>query len=121
MSERPVIDQGDIIMEGVLVKQSKHLMRWRNRWVVLTPEFLCSFKSQGDTTPTECVHLKECQCIKGAEQITGKENSFTLMSLDRAFLFIASSAREREKWLSVIGKQLVRPSMLIDEDSGDYN
>ncbi len=120
MSERPVIHQGDIIMEGALVKQSKHLMRWRNRWVVLTPQFLCSFKSQGDyTTPTECVRLKDCQCIKGAEQITGKKYSFTIMSLDRAFLFIASSAREKEKWLSAIGKQLVRPNMLIDDDSGD--
>eukprot|EP00913_Durusdinium_trenchii_P011355 g10666.t1 len=49
-----VIHRDDIIKEGFLVKQSKHMKEWRRRWFVLTPQYLCSFKSQGEyRNPTE--------------------------------------------------------------------
>merc|ERR1712032_1490649 len=49
----------------------------RRRWFVLTPQYLCSFKTQGELrNPTEAFRLSECSTVKSADQDTGKENSF---------------------------------------------
>lgn len=37
----------DIVLEGFMEKESRYLERVRTRYFVLTPELLCSFKSQG--------------------------------------------------------------------------
>mmetsp|Transcript_104661 Transcript_104661/g.145934 ORF Transcript_104661/g.145934 Transcript_104661/m.145934 type:complete len:122 (-) Transcript_104661:242-607(-) len=119
MAEKITIYREDILMEGFVVKQSKHLKEWRQRWCILTPQYFCSFKTQGETcNPTEFVRLADCSSICSAEDFTGKENSFCLKSADRSIILIAHSAAEKEQWISRVGKQLVigRSSVLIDDD-----
>ena len=85
--EQIVIHKDDIAMEGFMVKQSKHLKEWRQRWFVLTSQYLCSFKAEGDyTNPTEYVRLAECSTVRSAEDSTGKENSFCVQTAQRFFL-----------------------------------
>ena len=48
------ISSDDIIKEGYLFKQSRYLKKWRNRWVVLKPDYLYTFKEKGVySNPTE--------------------------------------------------------------------
>ena len=116
MAEQIVIHKDDIVMEGFMVKQSKHLKEWRQRWFVLTSQYLCSFKAEGDyTNPTEYVRLAECSTVKSAEDSTGKENSFCVQTAQRSFCLIARNAAEKEQWISRIGRQMVRRAVLIED------
>ncbi|CAE6917523.1 PH1 [Symbiodinium sp. CCMP2592] len=107
-----VIHRDDIIKEGFLVKQSKHMKEWRRRWFVLTPQYLCSFKSQGEyRNPTEHIRLAECSTVKSADEDTGKENSFRVDTPARVFYLIADSSSDKESWIGHIGRQMVRPAV----------
>eukprot|EP00931_Biecheleriopsis_adriatica_P043025 TRINITY_DN24581_c0_g1_i1.p1 TRINITY_DN24581_c0_g1~~TRINITY_DN24581_c0_g1_i1.p1 ORF type:complete len:119 (-),score=22.17 TRINITY_DN24581_c0_g1_i1:108-464(-) len=111
-----VINRDDIVKEGFLVKQSKHLKDWRRRWFVLTPQYLCSFKQQGHlSNPTEVIRLRECSTVKSADEDTGKENSFRVDSPQRVFWLIADSSQDKEAWIGHIGRMMVRPTVLTDE------
>mmetsp|Transcript_55536 Transcript_55536/g.88160 ORF Transcript_55536/g.88160 Transcript_55536/m.88160 type:complete len:120 (+) Transcript_55536:75-434(+) len=117
MAEQIVIHKDDIVMEGFMVKQSKHLKEWRQRWFVLTSQYLCSFKAEGDyTNPTENLRLAECSTVRSAEDSTGKENSFCVQTAQRSFCLIARNVAEKEQWISRIGRQMVRRAVLIDDD-----
>mmetsp|Transcript_95865 Transcript_95865/g.117497 ORF Transcript_95865/g.117497 Transcript_95865/m.117497 type:complete len:123 (+) Transcript_95865:90-458(+) len=111
-----VIHRDDIIKEGFLVKQSKHMKEWRRRWFVLTPQYLCSFKAQGEyRNPTEHIRLAECTTVKSADEDTGKENSFRVDTPGRVFYLIADSSPDKESWIGHIGRQMVRPAVLVDD------
>lgn len=47
------------------MKQSRFLKDWRRRWVVLTPQYLCSYRSPETTTqpPTEALRLSDCNTV----------------------------------------------------------
>merc|ERR1719378_1785701 len=110
------INANDIIKEGWLVKQSKHLKDWRRRYVVLTPQYLCTFKNQGDyRNPTEALRLRECSTVKSADEDTGKENSFRVDTPGRVFYLIADTAADKETWIGHIGRAMVRPTVLTEE------
>merc|ERR1712146_277084 len=116
MSTEVVIHRDDIIKEGYLVKQSKMLKEWRRRWVVLTPQYLCTFKQQHELrNPTEAIRLRECSTVKSADEDTGKENSFRVDTPQRVFYLIAESSAEKEAWIGHIGRQMVRPTVLVEE------
>merc|ERR1712113_988784 len=104
-----------IVKEGHLVKQSKVLKSWRRRWFVLTPEYLCSFKNEGELrNPTDFVRLRECRTCKAADADIGKENSIQLHTTTRVFLLIANSPEEKVSWTKSITKQMIRPTVLVD-------
>mmetsp|Transcript_25427 Transcript_25427/g.59178 ORF Transcript_25427/g.59178 Transcript_25427/m.59178 type:complete len:163 (-) Transcript_25427:180-668(-) len=52
----------DVIFEGPVLKQSRHLHAWRSRWMVLTKSHLLTFEEHsdfhdGEGDPTECVPI----------------------------------------------------------------
>mmetsp|Transcript_11078 Transcript_11078/g.21437 ORF Transcript_11078/g.21437 Transcript_11078/m.21437 type:complete len:120 (+) Transcript_11078:89-448(+) len=117
MSTEIIIHRDDIVKEGYLVKQSKIMKEWRRRWFVLTPQYLCSFKTQGENrNPTEAIRLRECQTVKSADEDTGKENSFRVDTPGRVFLLIADTTADKESWIGHIGRQMVRPTVLTDAE-----
>mmetsp|Transcript_84035 Transcript_84035/g.146219 ORF Transcript_84035/g.146219 Transcript_84035/m.146219 type:complete len:223 (-) Transcript_84035:264-932(-) len=108
MSEEFVLQPDDIKREGFLLKQSKVLKNWRARWLVLTPQYLYAFKSQGDYhNPTEVLCLTDCSCVESADKETGTTNSFCVITPSRTFLLVASSAAEKEQWMSEITSSCV--------------
>mmetsp|Transcript_46243 Transcript_46243/g.140317 ORF Transcript_46243/g.140317 Transcript_46243/m.140317 type:complete len:122 (-) Transcript_46243:192-557(-) len=118
MATEITVHRDDIIKEGWLVKQSKHLREWRRRWFVLTPQYLCSFKTQGEyRNPTEAIRLRECSTVKSADEDTGKENSFRVDTPARVFYLIADSSTDKESWIGHIGRQMVRPTVLTEEQA----
>merc|ERR1712187_423909 len=116
MSTDIVIYPEDIVKEGWLVKQSKFMKEWRRRRVVLTAQYLCTFKNQGDyRNPTEALRLRECSTVKSAEEELGKENCFRVDTKERSFYLIADSAQDKEAWIGNIGRMMVRPAVMVDE------
>ncbi|CAK0892064.1 unnamed protein product [Prorocentrum cordatum] len=112
-----IINREDIIKEGYLVKQSKHFKEWRNRWFVLTPQYLCSFKEQGILrNPTEAIRLRECCTVKSADEDTGREHSFRVDTPGRVFYLIAQNSTEKEAWIGHVGRMMVRPTVLTEEE-----
>lgn len=47
------------------MKQSRFLKDWRRRWVILTPQYLCSYRSPESTfqPPTEALRLADCSTV----------------------------------------------------------
>mmetsp|Transcript_87651 Transcript_87651/g.253139 ORF Transcript_87651/g.253139 Transcript_87651/m.253139 type:complete len:122 (+) Transcript_87651:93-458(+) len=117
MSAEIIVHRDDIIKEGWLIKQSKFLKEWRRRWFVLTPQYVCSFKAQGELrNPTEAIRLRECSSVKSADADVGKENALRIDTPGRVFFLIADTAAEREEWIGQIGRRMVRPGMMIEEE-----
>mmetsp|Transcript_2754 Transcript_2754/g.3330 ORF Transcript_2754/g.3330 Transcript_2754/m.3330 type:complete len:123 (+) Transcript_2754:78-446(+) len=113
-----IIHRDDILKEGTLRKQSRYLREWRVRHFVLTSQYLCSFKDQGDIrNPTEVIRLRDCSTVKSADEETGKDNSFKVETPDRCFMLIANSGSEKESWIGHIGRQMVRPTVLTTDDA----
>eukprot|EP00929_Paragymnodinium_shiwhaense_P122435 TRINITY_DN95167_c0_g1_i1.p1 TRINITY_DN95167_c0_g1~~TRINITY_DN95167_c0_g1_i1.p1 ORF type:complete len:122 (+),score=26.71 TRINITY_DN95167_c0_g1_i1:90-455(+) len=117
MATEIVIHRDDILKEGWLVKQSRFLKDWRRRWVVLTPQYICSFKEQGDyRKPSEVLRLRDCSTVKSASEETGKDDSFRVDTPARVFYLIAESGAEKEAWIGQIGRQMIRPNVFVTEE-----
>eukprot|EP01056_Protomagalhaensia_sp_Gyna25_P003599 Protomagalhaensia_sp_Gyna_25__3598@NODE_3234_length_668_cov_2_697933_g2710_i0_p1_GENE_NODE_3234_length_668_cov_2_697933_g2710_i0NODE_3234_length_668_cov_2_697933_g2710_i0_p1_ORF_typecomplete_len131_score11_61PH/PF00169_29/2_8e21PH_9/PF15410_6/4_1e09PH_11/PF15413_6/2_2e05PH_13/PF16652_5/4_8e06PH_8/PF15409_6/9_6e06PH_3/PF14593_6/7_4e05PH_15/PF17339_2/0_0015PH_6/PF15406_6/0_036PH_4/PF15404_6/46PH_4/PF15404_6/5_3_NODE_3234_length_668_cov_2_697933_g2710_i0176568 len=105
------IEPGDIIKEGWLLKQSRFLLDWRRRWIVLTKTHLCSYKQPGHYEhPTEVLPLAHCTTVKSADDDVQKANVFRVDTPTRVFLLVASSMNDKETWIGAIGRQMVQPS-----------
>mmetsp|Transcript_147349 Transcript_147349/g.270669 ORF Transcript_147349/g.270669 Transcript_147349/m.270669 type:complete len:241 (-) Transcript_147349:54-776(-) len=103
MADEIVVHAEDIKREGFLLKKSKVLKTWRKRWFVLTPQYLCAFKTESDQQKvTEFIYMNECSSVKSVDQETGKENSFCVITPARTFFLIASSPAEKEVWMDDI-------------------
>lgn len=131
MADAIEFDIDDIRRAGFLVKESRILKSWRRRWLVLTPHYLYSFKTEGDyRRPTESIKLGDCIAVKSAENDTGTKNSLFVVTPDRTFVLIADSAHEKDLWLGAImscclpelicsGVRSFLPSFPIDEDADE--
>ena len=101
------------IKEGWLVKKSRYLSQWRDRWVVLNKskyEYkLFSFKNeQIYENPTEILNLNVFTSIKSSEETTNKRYSFDIYSPTTTFTFVAKNEIEKEDWIRFIGKSIIR-------------
>mmetsp|Transcript_72512 Transcript_72512/g.125806 ORF Transcript_72512/g.125806 Transcript_72512/m.125806 type:complete len:122 (-) Transcript_72512:123-488(-) len=116
MSGEIVVHRDDVIKEGFLCKQSKHIKEWRRRHFLLTRDYLCSFKSAGEyRNPTEWIRLRECSTVKSADDETGKDNSFRVDTPNRVFFLIAETAAEKEAWIGHIGRAMLRPTVITED------
>ena len=112
-----IVHRDNIVKEGWLSRQSKFVKDWCRRWSALTPQYLCSFKAQGDLrNPTEAIRLRECFTVKSTESVTGKENSFRVDTPDRVFYLIADTSADKEAWIGCVGRQMVRPDVMIQDE-----
>mmetsp|Transcript_93248 Transcript_93248/g.145461 ORF Transcript_93248/g.145461 Transcript_93248/m.145461 type:complete len:196 (-) Transcript_93248:46-633(-) len=117
-----IVDSDDVLKEGYLIKESKHLKSWRRRWCVLTPTCLCTFPTErlpsfnvnrwcvtsnaGRDQPSEYLLLAHCLSVSCANDETDEENCFYVNSPDRAFFLQAPSADEKQAWIEAICKAL---------------
>eukprot|EP01053_Blabericola_migrator_P010086 Blabericola_migrator_1__10085@NODE_55_length_16001_cov_154_094327_g51_i0_p13_GENE_NODE_55_length_16001_cov_154_094327_g51_i0NODE_55_length_16001_cov_154_094327_g51_i0_p13_ORF_typecomplete_len126_score27_78PH/PF00169_29/3_5e22PH_8/PF15409_6/3_1e08PH_9/PF15410_6/4_2e08PH_11/PF15413_6/5e06PH_3/PF14593_6/6_6e07PH_13/PF16652_5/1e05PH_15/PF17339_2/0_00029PH_6/PF15406_6/0_016PH_16/PF17838_1/0_089_NODE_55_length_16001_cov_154_094327_g51_i015521929 len=116
----PHIEHSDIIKEGWLLKQSKFLMDWRRRWIVLTKTHLLSYKQPGQyDKPTEVLPLSQCTTVKSADDDVQKANVFRVDTPTRVFLLVASNMSDKETWIGAIGRQMVKPSQRQIHDEED--
>jgi len=102
---------GDVLLEGWLLKRSRVVKKWRNRWFILTPTNLFSFKdSQSSTNATEIIHLRDFISINPV-QSKRNENRFCITTKERSFNLRASSDYERDKWIEAISRLFPNASL----------
>jgi len=103
MVEQTLVHKDDIKLEGFLVKESKVLQKRRKRWFVLTSQYLCAFRREGDyRQPTEFIRLRDVSCVKASDVGRAQENSLSVVTPDRTFFLEAGSANERALWMDAI-------------------
>lgn len=66
----PVIDRTKVIREGWCLKESDHLKVWRRRWLVLTRQTLCTFKTddRAYTQPTSTIDMSNVRAEATCER-----------------------------------------------------
>ena len=66
------IQQNDKIKEGWLQKQSRYRKQWRDRWCVLTRDFLYTFENEKQYIgPTEEIEIAKIKTVKTDEEKQG--------------------------------------------------
>ncbi|CDO62289.1 conserved Plasmodium protein, unknown function [Plasmodium reichenowi] len=118
----------EIVNEGWVFKQSKYLKKLRKRYMILTKNFICSFKSEyyQAEKPTEILYLnkfteltslEDIRKIKHAENELGLSNIhlFNISYKNRNILFVTVDENEKNKWIKHISKQMVKPTVLLSD------
>mmetsp|Transcript_11823 Transcript_11823/g.29941 ORF Transcript_11823/g.29941 Transcript_11823/m.29941 type:complete len:168 (+) Transcript_11823:84-587(+) len=98
---------------GWLTKQGEYIKTWRRRWFILKQGKIFWFKSQevGPTSiPRGVIDVHRCLSIKGAEDVINKQHAFELSTYSETMFFIADSDKEKEEWISSVGRAIVRQS-----------
>lgn len=95
--------EDDIKEEAFLIKESLKLKCLRKRWLVLTSQYLCSFRRKGNyRKPTEFIRLCDLISVRAADDESGKANSFCVSTRERTFLLIAGTSCDRDMWTAAI-------------------
>lgn len=89
------------IREGPLYKRSKFLKEWRERWIVLTSNYIYTFASKNLDEVTDIIDLKE---IKSYKSYLRKDEEmippgFKVRSADDMYYFCAKNCNEKWSWL----------------------
>jgi hypothetical protein len=100
------------LTQGWIEKRSRHLKRWRRRWMVLTSKYLCTFKSENLKGRTERILLQQCATIKSVDEDLKIPLSFRLDCRDTSFYFRALDVSSKEMWIGAIGKYMIKPGVL---------
>lgn len=101
-----------IIHQDWIHKRSRHLQKWRKRWMVLTESHLMTFKSENSKKPTEKISLQDCSTIKTVDEEIKVPFSFRLDSTQCRFYFKADNHITKEKWIGTIGRYMVKKRVL---------
>ena len=101
------IENPDVIKEGYLGKESVHLKKIRERWMVLKGKYLYSYKEiQVYEDPTETFDLKLYRTAKMCRN--GKAFQFELISIKQERrVFIAANKIEMNDWIRCIKKVIL--------------
>merc|ERR1711934_731939 len=108
---------------GWLMKQGEYIKTWRRRWFILKQGKIFWFKtdSVGPTSiPRGVIDIHRCLSIKGAEDVINKAHAFELSTFSETMFFIADSDKEKEEWISSVGRAIVRQSKSMTDDYGSY-
>ena len=102
----------DVIYQDWIYKRSRHLHKWRKRWMVLTSTYLTTYKSDNMKKVTEKITLQECFTIKTVDEDIRVANSFRLDSTQSKFYFKAENHVNKERWIGIIGRYMVKKKVL---------
>ena len=95
---------GDVVLEGWLLKRSRFVKKWRNRWFVLTPANLFSFKDvRSSTNATEIIPLRDFVSVDHVES-KRNANRFCIKTKNGSYHLQATSDYERDKWIEAISR-----------------
>ena len=101
-----------IITQGWIEKRSRHLKKWRRRWMILTPQYLETYKSDNIKGRTERIILQQCATIKSIDEDLKIPLTFRLDSKSTSFYFKADDQTSKDMWIGAIGKIMIKPGVL---------
>ena len=59
---------------------------------------------------TEQINLSECITVKAADEELRNDLAFLVDTRERSFYFRVKDANERESWIGVVGKAMIKPT-----------
>ena len=99
---------------------------------MLTRTHILSYKDEHVyKNPTEIIPMTSCCTVKSVEEEINKPNAFVsavyiLIALfqklevkGRTFYMQAENYAEKESWIGALGKAMIKPSVMIDDDMED--
>eukprot|EP01084_Bolivina_argentea_P245938 411682_1 len=92
------LDKNKIIKQGWLSKKSQHLGLWKSRWIVLTAEYLYSFRTQ--TMNGKVTKIKLLRSLLSSQYDT----TFRLKANGTSYLFKAQTQIEKQNWIDILDK-----------------
>ena len=75
---------------------------------------------QQSSIPRGVVDISRCLSIKGAEDVINRAHAFELSTNSETMFLIADSDKEKEEWISSVGRAIVRQSKSMTDDYGSY-
>lgn len=112
------LKDNEIIKEGYLLKESRILKNWRERWTVLSDKYLLTFENEKVyTNATEVIEINSIRTVKSDDNPLSF--IFKVDSTEGTFFFQAKSFDEKESWIGAIGKIMVQGSkknIFIEEE-----
>lgn len=87
-----------------MFKKSRYLKEWRERWIVLTKNYIYSFEhKQVYTKPTEILPVADIETLKSYfKQQQEREFSFRAENKNINFYLAGKTNSEKWAWLSAI-------------------
>ncbi len=110
-------DLSDPDFSGYLVKRSKWLQEWRERYFVLKGNKLFYCKDE-HSLAHGVIDLKYCLTVKSAEDKTNKPNSFQVATPQESYFLCAKDMKEKDEWIGAIGRAIVRFSSAYTNENG---
>ena len=96
-----------IIKKGFLFKKSKYLGNWKERYIVLTNNYIFSYTD--DKPDAECTMnlvLKECFGPKLLEMDNQKEFGFCFCNDGKIYCFKTTNSQEKNEWFTTLREAL---------------
>ena len=94
-----------IIKAGWVEKRSQYLKKWRRRWLVLSVEFLCTYKTDVDLSkPTMEIPVSEITDACPTSSEAPNENSFTISTAHEKYTMRTANDSDLCAWLNLIGQ-----------------
>eukprot|EP01083_Nonionella_stella_P162169 532143_1 len=91
-------------MSGWLEKKSRHLGKWRKRWMVSKGWILSSYKTENEQKQTECIDLKTYSDVCKSGSL-----SFDIYNGNKiAFSFRASTYENNQLWIGHLSSAIVK-------------
>jgi len=109
------INKKEIIKEGSLMKKSRVLKEWRNRYTIITQSFIFTFKQgpNNENYPniaTETIKIEDIESVKSDDDPLS--SIFYIMLKNIVYTFKAESFNEKEEWIEFLNR-IVNRSMKI--------
>ncbi|XP_074267161.1 pleckstrin homology domain-containing protein 1-like [Silene latifolia] len=99
---------------GWLSKQGEYLKFWRRRWFVLKQGKMVWFMNPSDVTstavPRGVFHVDRCQVVTSAVDDIHKDYSLKMYIDGFPTYLVAESEKEKDEWVSSIGRVIVQYS-----------
>eukprot|EP00397_Hematodinium_sp_SG-2012_P026025 GEMP01027230.1.p1 GENE.GEMP01027230.1~~GEMP01027230.1.p1 ORF type:complete len:519 (+),score=98.52 GEMP01027230.1:113-1669(+) len=90
-----------VIRDGWVWKKSKHIKRWRRRYLVLTPNTLATYKDIRDTKATELIYLDDVDYVRSRIE-NGAKGLFEVVTRPRVYAFVLDDAAQKAAWAAAI-------------------
>jgi len=104
----------DSLLEGWVWKRSKHLKKWRRRWLVLMPDHFATYKARSPGGATERVDKGSVVRIYSADSDVLQAKCFCVVSEQRkvftvkpvSFFMVCDDEAQKLEWMREIAKVL---------------
>ena len=122
--EKELLDKkpkGTVILYGFLKKQSKHLMKWKTRFCILTNHYLFAFTGvENDADCTFAFNIINATGVEKVEEKNKNKYTFVIKSDEHDYYFRAEEDEFREIWINEINKLLKYNKRQMDLFSSIY-